>query len=42
MRGNDLLLETNIVLYFLKGDDTLLTFFEGRSLQFQLLLNLIL
>jgi len=32
MSGNSLLLDTNIILYFLSGDDTLIPLFEGRNL----------
>lgn len=32
MSGNSLLLDTNIILYFLSGDETLIPLFEGRNL----------
>jgi len=32
MSGSSLLLDTNIILYFLNGDDTLLPLFENRNL----------
>jgi len=32
MSGNSLLLDTNIILYFLNGDDTLLPILENRNL----------
>ena len=32
MSGNNLLLDTNVILYFLKGDQTLLPIFEENNL----------
>lgn len=32
MSGNSLLLDTNVILYFLNGDETLIPLFEGRNL----------
>lgn len=32
MSGNSLLLDTNVILYFLNGDDTLVPLFEDRNL----------
>jgi len=32
MNGNNLVLDTNIILYFLAGDKTLIPFFEDHSL----------
>lgn len=32
MSGNSLLLDTNVILYFLSGDDTLIPLFEDRNL----------
>lgn len=32
MNGNNLVLDTNIILYFMAGDKTLIPFFEDHSL----------
>ncbi|MFA5973337.1 MAG: hypothetical protein WC780_13385 [Lentimicrobiaceae bacterium] len=32
MNGNNILLDTNIVLYFLKGEDTLIPLLEDKNL----------
>lgn len=40
MSGNSLLLDTNTVLYFLEGDQTLADFFKGRKLYISVITEL--
>ena len=37
MSGSSLLLDTNIILYFLNGDDTLLPLFENQNLMLSII-----
>lgn len=40
MSGNSLLLDTNVILYFLSGDDTLIPLFEDRNLVISIIIEI--